>query len=547
MNIRLQKLRPVGLLLITAWFWILPAVGTAGDSEQEARKLYYNAQKSCLAREWDKAIDRLQQLIEQFPESKYHDDALFWIGYNLEKKPDSFADAFSAYERLIKKFPGSSWIDDAVIHQIGLAEKFVKTGNDHYLTFLSDKLKESEPSIRQQAAIALGKLGDKRAIPVLKETEKDEDLGEMATALLNALASGEGARTKQPITETVPEHLGISTVEDKNERVEKNATAKRSSFFESTSLQLYQKMMKVDNNWSKDELLTFGLFYILPPEQFEEFYALNPGYDRMEWQRKFWKRQDPTPTTDENERKDEFERRVNYAWEHYSDSWDFRHINYLKIQYLREGWAKAPWDARGEIYIKYGEPDFRTITGYHTEEWTYHKFNVDFLIKQYLTNIYGNAISPGPMSRNMYRDRMSYVEANFISNPEFRYQHDYKADAVKDFALQIKVQPEGKASAVQITYKMPLKELNITRYNGQQSVQFLEQYVIYDEDLREILRQEKVKTLDAAALSNLKDGKTIEQIITLNTAPGDYLFALRIQDPAAKKLAIFVERFSVKN
>lgn len=57
-----------------------------------------------------------------------------------------------------------------------------------------------------------------------------------------------------------------------------------------------------------------------------------PTFDR------FWTRRDPAPITDANERLVEHYRRVAYAREHFSGEAD-------------------PWDARGDVYVRYGAPD----------------------------------------------------------------------------------------------------------------------------------------------------------------------------------------------
>ena len=67
----------------------------------------------------------------------------------------------------------------------------------------------------------------------------------------------------------------------------------------------------------------------LPPEQ-------QPDFVRM-----FWQRRDPTPATPGNERLVEHYRRVLYAMQHFSA-------------------GQKPWDKRGEIYIRYGEPAHRS-------------------------------------------------------------------------------------------------------------------------------------------------------------------------------------------
>ena len=70
----------------------------------------------------------------------------------------------------------------------------------------------------------------------------------------------------------------------------------------------------------------------LPPEQ-------QPDFVRM-----FWQRRDPTPATPGNERLVEHYRRVLYAMQHFST-------------------GRKPWDRRGEIYIRYGEPAHKSRSG----------------------------------------------------------------------------------------------------------------------------------------------------------------------------------------
>jgi GWxTD domain-containing protein len=66
------------------------------------------------------------------------------------------------------------------------------------------------------------------------------------------------------------------------------------------------------------------------------------GPARTAFLERFWIRRDPTPTTPENEFKDQFHERVEFA------------LVWFKAVNIRE-----PWDARGTVYIKFGDPDDR--------------------------------------------------------------------------------------------------------------------------------------------------------------------------------------------
>ena len=67
------------------------------------------------------------------------------------------------------------------------------------------------------------------------------------------------------------------------------------------------------------------------------------GRDRQAFLNRFWKRRDPTPITEVNERRVEHFRRVTYAREHF-------------------GSTVFPWDRRGEIYVRYGTPSHKSAS-----------------------------------------------------------------------------------------------------------------------------------------------------------------------------------------
>lgn len=85
-----------------------------------------------------------------------------------------------------------------------------------------------------------------------------------------------------------------------------------------------------------------GLDALLKPEDFAAYEAL-PDSQKSEWLRMFWREHDPTPTTSENEFRREHWRRVRYS-----------------LYYFSNPLGPIPWDDRGEVYIRYGEPSQRT-------------------------------------------------------------------------------------------------------------------------------------------------------------------------------------------
>ncbi len=531
------------LFFILIFALIRPGLCPA-TTQEDAKKLFQKARERCLEQKWKDAFKIFTEIIERFPESRYQDDALFWNAYCMEKMESNPMDIFLAYDKLVSKFPQSPWSDDAMIHQLTIAEKNAKLDDKFYLQFLLDKLKDPNGNIQKEAAFALGRLGDSRSIPVLEKLTANEKLAEKANSLLKKLKSDVPQTPVNP-PEAQPEGiLDISQsklfAEPKTGETEKNFL-----FFPTKRYKQYRAMLRTDDGWTPEELRDFAMYYILPTDDFEE-YSILKDYDREEWFRKFWKELDPTPTTLENEALMEFERRIQYVRANFSAYWNARHFKNKRDQYLREGWPHAPWDARGELYIKFGEPDFNSIHSYQAFEWTYSRYNVDFIVRAYQTNIYGEAIYAGTMSRYMHRMDLSRIDSEFIVKPQFRYEHNYHADPLKKFKCSVKGSKSDSLDNVILMYEFPLQELKIIQDQQLYKVSFFEQVVVFNEDMREVMRKEITHTKTGKSSSELKKEKMINNNLTLSIGQGDYLLAIRIADENSTKLGIYRKNFRVQ-
>ncbi len=543
----------------------LAATASYGQDDSEAREMYLEAKMKCVEQEWTAAIEILENLLDKFPISRYADDAKFWIGYCLEKIPDQRIEAFDIFAQLVSKYPNSPWRDDAEVHQINMAEQFVHDGEATYRTFLYEKMTNEQNDIRYRAAIALGRLGDKKALPLLQTMQNDEDYGNLARDLTTVLkterVSPEEEKKKSKETELNLIYEGEPSEPEKEEE------GKGFLWFGSQRYEQYRSMLRKDDKWNREELTNFAFWHILNSDTFEEYQSLTDAYDKKEWKRKYWKRKDPTPTTEENEIGDEFERRIDYARAKFSSFWNYLNFKYLPDQHLRLGWAHAPWDARGELYIKYGEPDLRTHEGWHREEWTYYRHGVDFLVKQYMTNIYGNAIHAGEMSIRKYSvsggrygpfprhndmnyqqntdfyDLDSYLQANFIYNNEIRYNYDYKANPINEIELMVDQTSGAGKNKILFNYRFPVDQFESVSNDGGLEIAYKEVYCVLDEDLREVARDEAIRKFNNIP----DDDQTFEQNILVNLQVGKYVLYLRIEDQNANNLGIFSMEFVVNN
>ena len=553
------------VLLFLCLTFILSIVATCGaiDDNEKAREKYMAAKKQCFEQKWNDAITLLEELLAEFPQGPYSDDALFWIGYCMEKIPDQQMNAFYAFEKLIKNHPSSPWIDDAIVHQISLAELFIRNGSEQFRSFLHEKLYSEMADVRSRAALSLGKLGDKEALSVLKELRDDEDLGPKASELIPILEQ----KTKGLATDSSGEELQL-TFKNKRPTPEELNARKDILFFSNKKYEQYRSMLKDDDDWSREELFDFALWHILETDDYEEYRTLSNEYDKKEWARKFWKKRDPTPTTEENELYNEFERRVQFARAHFSDYWKDQQFKYLQDQFIRPGEYHAPWDARGELYIKYGEPDMRSVSGWHREEWIYYRYKVDFLVKQYMTNIYGNAIGAGELtlkthdtfnvpyhsgsqwsslfekdeSVHMNNTVNSYLQAQFIYNNNIRYEYDYQAEPIDVFEMMIDKDMSQKEKMVVLRYRFPVDEFNLQKINGLYRLKYSERFVVFNQDLREVKVNERTVELNNIS----SDDEKHEEIIKIDLAPGQYTLHLKIKDLQSNKLGIYSKEFTIR-
>ena len=81
--------------------------------------------------------------------------------------------------------------------------------------------------------------------------------------------------------------------------------------------------------------------FLASVEELEEYNSLDTDAARSSFLRQFWALKDPNLITAINERKLEHYRRVWYALTNFSE-------------------GKKPFDRRGEVYIRFGEPDYRS-------------------------------------------------------------------------------------------------------------------------------------------------------------------------------------------
>jgi len=152
--------------------------------------------------------------------------------------------------------------------------------------------------------------------------------------------------------------------------------------------------------WPK-AVFDWSYVLIASREEWAAFDTLQ-GEAREQFLGLFWKRRDPTPTTPDNEFLTQFEERVDYA------------LTRFPVRSQPE-----PWDRRGEVYIRFGQPDDivdSTFDAYY-EKWYYFGLNLKFMFEggaEGLRIIPFHEFSGGVQSLPRYYEDIKRMEAHGV-------------------------------------------------------------------------------------------------------------------------------------
>jgi len=176
----------IGILLLASL--LLQAYAQAQPDE----KLFQEAKILIFDREWKDAQEKLEDLLEKYPDSAWYSQAVFYRAKCLEERKGKELEALKAYRDYIKrKNRSKSLTEDSELSIIGLAYELYKDGKRSYLAEIEKRLSSSNRVVRYFAAIKLSQVEEKkvasRAVPVLKEIikkEKDDELRDRAKIAL---------------------------------------------------------------------------------------------------------------------------------------------------------------------------------------------------------------------------------------------------------------------------------------------------------------------------------------------------------------------------
>lgn len=162
---------------------------------QKDEKLFQEAKILIFDKKWEMAQEKLEVLLEKYPQSLWFSQAVFYRAKCLEEQDGKKLDALNAYMGYTgRKDAIGGLIEESEISIINLAYALYEQGKKSYLSEIEKRLSSSNKRIRYYAAFQLSYVKEKKVadkgIPVLKEIieKEDEELKDRAKIALLRIA-----------------------------------------------------------------------------------------------------------------------------------------------------------------------------------------------------------------------------------------------------------------------------------------------------------------------------------------------------------------------
>jgi len=414
------------LILLALLVGAVTTTATPGSalSQQEERtsqeqEVYQRAIGLNLQGEWAQALTLFQQVAGS--DSPRAAEAAFYVGLCLENIPDRDVEAFQAFAELRGRFPEDPIVQKAISHQITLAGMLGKS-DSFYQEFLARQIGNPDLALKREAALSLARLGDERAVDgileILREGTADQKI--VALERISDFETGiAGELVKEAVTIMTGTPLSGRARTLEQSFIAQEAERARDAELLTTDRQsLMDQIRRQGEAWTDEELLTQGLYLVMPLDTFVGYLQASSRQKQRIYD-EFFVTRDTEPATPQNELEIEFRRRIEYAAEYYSEPYRAARSRFGASDWLTKDNVYAPWDARGELYVKYGQPDDVFMVQFNVEEWNYSRYQVDFTVHKYKVNFYRNAIYPGRASQWDYAP--GFVQTHFIDAPRFEY------------------------------------------------------------------------------------------------------------------------------
>lgn len=180
------KVRKSGtsLIIILCVSFVLQAYAQLDPDE----KLFQDAKILIFDKKWEEAQEKLEELINDYPESPWHSPAVFYLGKCLQEQSGKEVKALEVYKDYTQLDErNEQLVEESETSIIELAFRLYERGKKSYLREIEKRLSSPNRVIKYWAAIKLSYAKDnkiaRRGLPVLMEIleeERDDELKDRA-------------------------------------------------------------------------------------------------------------------------------------------------------------------------------------------------------------------------------------------------------------------------------------------------------------------------------------------------------------------------------
>ncbi|MGD8537887.1 MAG: hypothetical protein PVI66_04125 [Candidatus Aminicenantes bacterium] len=179
-------MRKLGTTMILILCFSSSLLAFAQDDPDE--KLFQDAKILIFDKKWEDAQEKLEELIEDYPESPLYSQAVFYLGKSLQEQPGEEVKAIKVYKDYIGlDEPNERLVEESEVSIIELSFKLYDKGKKSYLKEIERRLASPNRVIKYMAAFKLSRARDKKTakkgLPVLMEIleeEQDDELKDRA-------------------------------------------------------------------------------------------------------------------------------------------------------------------------------------------------------------------------------------------------------------------------------------------------------------------------------------------------------------------------------
>lgn len=173
---------PILLWLLVCFF---PQSGLQAQTEEE---LFQEAKVLIFDKKWDRAQEKLDIILQDYPDSRWYSQALFYKGRCLKEQENKEAQALAVYKSYTQLEDAKpALMEESELAIIDLSFRLIDKGKKAYLKDIEERLRSRNKVIKYYAAIKLSYIKDKaiaeKGLPVLKymaERERDDELRDRA-------------------------------------------------------------------------------------------------------------------------------------------------------------------------------------------------------------------------------------------------------------------------------------------------------------------------------------------------------------------------------